>query len=313
MKKIFKLFFGKFLSFGIILILFSSILEICFGEYFAGHVISNCLSTIGVALLLGSIFDFSKNTDEFISFISNIIKRTMITKDFLESLTDEEKKKVLEMVVVPTNSQLEQYSSINNYYRKSIDSFIDLGNRPFKTNITINIIAKMENNCVVCEGNVSYRRYKVGDKYEPIETSFQKSECQMINNYILLPDGTRFDLKENDIKDCDSDVLQKEKKCKKYLTVIPDEFDKYPYITLCKQIKEVGYDHWTVFNWTSLTPCDGLNFELYCMDGLTIKEHKVFDNPKLYEVNLSEKKDRINIISNSWLNEYTGFALTISK
>ncbi len=59
-------------------------------------------------------------------------------------------------MVTPTNSQLEQCSPINHYYKKSIDSFIELYNRPFKTNLTIHLIARIENNVVVCEGNVSY-------------------------------------------------------------------------------------------------------------------------------------------------------------
>ena len=174
MKKFFKLIFGKYFSIGIILILIASILNIKVNDCFFIQIIENCLSTIGVALLLGSIFDFSKNTEDFIQFMSNIIKRIIVTKEFLTELTDEEKKNILELVITPTNTQLEECSSINHYYKKSIESFIDLYNIPFKTNLTIHLVAKIEEGIVVCEGNVSYRRYKVGNDYKPIVTSFEK-------------------------------------------------------------------------------------------------------------------------------------------
>lgn len=312
--KIFKRFFGKFFWIGIIVILVAGIIELTAEKCFVANLFVSVLSTVGVALLLGAIFDFSKNSEEFISFMSDIIKRIIITKDFLGTLTKEEQKNILELVVTPTDVQLEQCSSINQYYKKSINSFIDLYNRPFKTNLTINLIAKIENDIVICEGSLSYRRYKVGEKYKSIETSFERIDSAILNTYILLPDGSRRDLREDDdIEVKSKDELQEEKVGKKYMTNIPEEYNQYPYITLCKDIKEIGHDHWITFNWTSLTPCDGISFELYCIDDLVIKEHKVFDNPKLYETNVNVEKNKINILSNSWLNEYTGFTITISK
>lgn len=131
---------------------------------------------------------------------------------------------------------------------------------------------------------------------------------------MFFPQLVRHNLVENDDIDVKkSDDLKMEKIGKMYITNISDKFNHCPYITLCKEIEETGYDHWTVFNWSSLTPCDGICFELHCLDNLIIKEYKVFDNPRLYEININSGKDKINIVSSSWLNEYTGFTLTISK
>lgn len=314
MKKFFKKFFSQYILYGVIVILIASLIQNYFKDCFLKNVITNALSTFGIALALGSIFDFSINTNEFTSFVSGILKKIIITKDFLGELKNEEKKNVLELLITPTDKQIEECSSIDTYYKKSIDSFVNLYNQQFKTNLTIHVTAKIENNKVICAGSVSHRRYKINGRYQPIETSFEKNDSEMINSYILLPNGTRVDLKENeDIEVKNQSELKQEKIGKKYMTIIPDEYNDYDYITLYKEIKEVGYDHWIVFNWSSLTPCDGISFELQCMDDLIVKEYKVFDNPKLYEITVSKGKDKINILSSGWLNEYTGFTMTISK
>ena len=62
-----------------------------------------------------------------------------------------------------------------------------------------------------------------------------------------------------------------------YETRIPEKFNQYPYLLLYREIEERGYDHWTNFHWTSLTPCDGITFTLKCFDDIIIKDHLIFD------------------------------------
>lgn len=314
MKKFLKNFFSRYLLYGIICILISAIIDSYFNDCLLKSIITNTLSTFGIALAMGSIFDFSINSDSFTSFVSGILKKIIITKDFLAELKQEEKKNVLELLITPTDKQIEECSSIDTYYKKSIDSFVNLYSQQFKTNLNIYVTAKMENGVVVCVGSVTHRRYKINGRYQPIETNFEKTDSKMSNTYILLPNGDRVDLKENeDIEVKNQAELKCEKIGKKYMTIIPETYNIYDYITLYKEIKEVGYDHWNVFNWSSLTPCDGITFELQCLDGLIVKEYKVFDNPKLYEITVNQEKDRITILSSGWLNEYTGFTILISK
>ncbi len=300
--------------YGIIVILISNMIDNYFLDCFWKNVITSSLNAIGIALAIGSIFDFSKNTDEFTSFFSSILKKIIITKDFLGELTKAEKKNILELLIMPTDKRIDECSSIETFYKKSIDSFVDLYNRDFKTNLNIHATASIENNTVICHGNVSHRRYKINGHFQTIETHFEKSNGEMLNSYILLPTGERIDLNENeDIEVKEQTELKHEKLGKKYLTNIPEKINHHPYITLYKEIKEVGYDHWMILNWSSLTPCDGISFELQCVDGLIVKEYKVFDDPKLYEITMNNKKDKINILSSGWLNEYTGFTILISK
>lgn len=309
----FKLFFSKYTLWGFILILLSIILNDILKDNFIFNIISNCMSTIGTALLLGAIFDFSKNSSEFVNFISDIIKRNIISKDFIEKLDSQEKQDVLKMTLIPSETQIEQYSSINNYYKQSIESLFCLKDKPFKTNVTLTLFAEIKDDKVICTGNISYRRYKNGQIYQPISTYLEKDESSISNCYILLPNGERYNFTNDDIQEIEDDIIDGVKVKKGYKTIIPQCYNIYPYITICKEIKEFGYDHWMIFNWTSLTPCDGIYFELRCTDGLVIKESKVFDNQLLYKVILSEDKHSINIVSNSWLDEYTGFSILVSK
>ena len=115
--KLFKMFFGKIFLWGIVAILVSCIISLKFDDIFWVKIFADLISTVGVALMIGSIFDFSRNTEEFTSFVSGILKKIIVTKEFLGELENDKKKGVLELLVTPTNSQIEQYSSINQYYK----------------------------------------------------------------------------------------------------------------------------------------------------------------------------------------------------
>lgn len=72
------------------------------------------------------MFDFSKNSEAFTIFVSNILRNIVISKEFLNIMSENEKKNSLELILKPTNLQIEQCSSIDLYYKKSIDTFMDL-------------------------------------------------------------------------------------------------------------------------------------------------------------------------------------------
>ena len=87
----------------------------------AVNIIAGALSSVGIAFLIGSVFDFSRNSESFIEFVSDILTDIVISKKFLSLLTATGKKDALEMILKPTNEQRDQYSNINEYYKKKID------------------------------------------------------------------------------------------------------------------------------------------------------------------------------------------------
>lgn len=316
-KKIsyFRLFFTKYTIWGVVIILVSVIIDLCNTDnIFWVDVIKNGFSTFGCALLVGAIFDFSQNSEAFTIFVSNILRNIVISKEFLNVMSEEEKKNSLELILKPTNLQIEQCSSIDLYYKKSIDTFMDLYTTPFKTDLIINIRILKDNGRLVAKGDMTHKIYKVNGEYQPINTTFERDDCKILDSYIILPTGNKVKLESDSVKVTNdkNEIDENGEIARKYVTIIPSEYCEYPFLTVCREIFEPGNDHWINFHWLSLTICDGIYFKLTCDNGITIKDHLVFDNKKCYDIEVSSDKDMITIISTNWLNSYSGFTVTVS-
>ena len=156
----FKLFFTKYTVYGLVVVFVSVIIDLCnVNNLFYVDIIKNILSTIGTAILVGAIFDFSKNSEAFTEFVTSILKDIVISKDFLNEMAESEKKNSLELILKPTNLQIEQCSSIDLYYQKAIDNFMSLYSKPFKTDLVITLEVVKENGRLVTKGDMSHRIY----------------------------------------------------------------------------------------------------------------------------------------------------------
>lgn len=305
----FKRFFNKYFVGGLIVILVSIILNLLLTDSFLKSLVVELLNTVGVAMLIGSIFDFSKNSNDFMDFVSNILKDIIVSKNFLKGLEDKEKKKALEMVLTPSGNQLEQCSDIQMYFKKKIDDTMEIFHTNFKTNLVVNAEAKKENGIVKMFVTLTYRVYKIEDKYFPLVTTFERDDCNVEKSFIIYPDGVKEINEENVTPE---NVVISPTNVKIYSYEIPDELYQYPYLTIKKEVIENGYDHWTNFHWTTLTPSDGITFKLKCHDDLHIQEYFIFDSEELYNVTESDDKTVIDIISTMWLDKHSGFVFTIS-
>lgn len=309
-----KNFFNKFFIIGAFTILISIIIEeqwIALGnELFFKNIFIKFLSSVGVALLIGSVFDFSKNSEGFMNYIAGILKEIIVSKNFLSGLEVKEKKNALEILLRPSGNQLEQCSDIEVYFKKKVEDITRMFNTNFKTNLMVNVTASKKDGIVVVDATLTYRVYKVEDKYFPLKTTFERNGCQITKASIIYPGGEKEITEEDATAEQNEDISPTNIKTFKY--EIPDELYKYPYLTIKKIVRENGYDHWTNFQWNTLTPSDGINFSLRCMDGLHIKEYFIFDDETLYNTMQNDDKDYIEIISSQWLEKNSGFLFTIS-
>ena len=307
--KFFRRFFNKFFVIGFITILISVIIDLSINDCIIKMIIVNLSNTIGIALLIGSIFDFSKNSNDFMDFVSSILKDIIVSKNFLKGLEDKEKKKALEMVLTPSGNQLEQCSDIQMYFQRKIDETMEIFHTNFKTNLVVNAEIRKLDGIVQTFVTLTYRVYKIEDKYFPLITTFEKEDCNVEKSYIISPEGVK-EISEKDITPTDEDISPIN--VKTYSYEIPEELYKYTYLTIKKTVIEKGYNHWTNFHWNTLTPTDGITFTLKCYDGLHIKEYFIFDSEEFYNVTEADDKTSIDIISTLWLDKHSGFVFTVS-
>jgi uncharacterized membrane protein YesL len=94
--KWFKLFFSKYTLIGVILVLISIIISTNNkSEQLLKTILTifaTLIQTIGIAFIVGSVFDFSKNSKEFTEFVANLLSNIVVSKEFLCKLTKEDKK-----------------------------------------------------------------------------------------------------------------------------------------------------------------------------------------------------------------------------
>lgn len=307
-------FFTKWFFLGLILILISITVSTCADPLkqplnVIATIFSELLSTIGIALMIGSIFDFSRNSEAFVAFISNILSDIVVSKTFLTTLSGKDKEKALSLILKPSDKQVEQYSNINALFSKRISELTTMFDTNFKTNVILNIHAykSSDDGRVYCQTVLTQTIYKIRDSFSPIEVHFEKSGSESCEVYVLPPTGKSILIEGNKQRvnnaGIDFDV---------YTYEIPKECEKYDHLTIKRTMIEPGYDHWINYYWQSLTPYEGVTCTIDCANGLTIKDYMIFDNKAYYHVVLAQNKERLEITSSQWLDMDTGFVVTIA-
>jgi len=275
------------------------------------YIVTNLLSTIGIALFVGCIFDFSKNSEAFIKFVSNILSDIVVSKNFLSTLSSKDKEQALNLILRPMDTQVEQYSNINAFFKKKITESMTMFETNFKTNVILDIEARKDtkNKIVYCETTLTYTIYRLNNKYEPIEIFFEKENSTSSPLNIISPLGN---LIEVDIGQ-PTEKYSGGVKYQSYKIAIPAEYEHYDHLTIKRKTYEPGKDHWINYIWQSLTPYEGVSCTIKCYDGLTIKDFMIFDNKAYYHVERSTDNTRLDITSSQWLDIATGFSIVISE
>lgn len=320
--KIISLFCNRFTYLGLAIIFASIIIHLLEGELFESFpkcspfwvsLFEDFLSTVGIALLIGSIFDLAKNSEEFVNSVSSILSNIVVSKSFLNTLNESDKRQALELILQPSGDQLQQYSNINYYFQKKIDEAVAIFDTNFKSHLSLEVIVfKDKEKAAVCaESHLQYRIYKINNEFQPIHTWFEQPGSAFVSAKIICNSKTiEIDPSQNKALKDDSEN-HTQIPYEKTFFEIPKEYQNAPYVTVQYNILEPGFDHWMNYTWTSLTPYDGLNFSLTCKDNLTIRQHCLFDKNSAYNVSISDDKTHISILSTEWLNSYTGLSIIV--
>lgn len=153
------------------------------------RIVSGVLSSLGVALVIGAIFDFSKNSEAFVHFVSNILSDIVVSKAFLTRLSESDKQEALALIIKPSDKEIEQYSNINSLFKKRIHDLSTMFDYNFKTNVVLNITAyyDKEKKVVTCKTDLTNTMYKISKAYTPIRVMFEKPNSTIDNVCILPP------------------------------------------------------------------------------------------------------------------------------
>lgn len=310
-------FFTKWFFVGLLLICGSVILSSCIAPLIVSMpflhavctVTAGISSAVGIALVVGAVFDFSKNSEAFVQFVSNILSDIVVSKTFLTTLSQKDKEKALSLILKPSDSQIEQYSNINDFFSKRINELMTMFDTNFKTDVILNIDVYKEpgDETVYCKTVLTQTVYKIQDSFKPVGVHFEKPNSVSKDVYALPPSGESIQLEAKEGTITSGGIV-----FTTYSYEIPKECEKYDHLTIKRTMIEPGFKHWANYYWQSLTPYEGLVCTIKCEGDLSIKDHMIFDNKAYYHVVLSEDKKRIEITSSQWLDTDTGFAVTIS-
>lgn len=318
--KVSHLFLNRFTYFGLLLILLSVITDLGkdgLAKYlpaFLISLISGVLSTVGVALLVGAVFDLAKNSEEFVTSVSRVLSDIVVSKSFLETLSEGDKRQALELILQPSGDQLQQYSNINQYFQKKIDEMVGMFDTNFKSHLALNVSVYKDpaDGIVKAHSTLQYRIYKINNEYKPIQTWFELEDSEFVSTKIIC--GTKvISVDKEKVKPLPDEDNCTEISYKKTYFEIPKEYQSEPYVTVQYEVLEPGADHWINYTWTSLTPYDGLDFTLLCQGDLRIKNHILFDTGDGYVVNMGEGRKSISILATKWLNSHTGLSIVIGE
>ncbi len=317
---LFKGYFVKYIIWGVILILLSFIIEFTFipllngGHkfiHFALSFLNFLFSTVGIALIIASIFTYSIETANFIDYVKKLLMKIVVTKDFLKTLNQIDKKDALKRILTPSNEQLIVYSNIAEYFDEYISKSLSLFDTNFKTHLSLVIKAYHENSHVVLEETFNYRVYKIKENYEPLIIGFATLKEEFVDAELISQTGKSIKLKKSDFE-----IKENEEsgfKWMEYKYPLNDYFKDSKYVNISFTSKELGNDHWAAFGFKNTYPTDGVSLDLRCNDDLVIKDHIIYDNDKKYSQNISADKKELKINSPQWIDKGSGIHILIGK
>ena len=290
---------------GIIMVFVSFVLrvDVKLEEGILMKVLTEFLLTVGLALIATFLFDFTINRKKFMDSITKQLSNVIISKEFLSKTTEEEKRNAFSLILQPTESQIEQFSRINDYFQKKIKEAMLMFNTNFKTgyNLRTKVIMNNEKSRVECITALSYAIYKVNNEYKTVNLVFENEESEVLETKIFTSNGEEVPI-ENQTSEKGRDKFD-----------IPQKFNEFPYLIIKREVREIGYSHWMDIDLRTLTPCDKVTYYLECQDDLIIRKHIFMDDSKNYNVKESEDKKTISIESYGWLDALSGFLIIVGK
>jgi hypothetical protein len=316
---------------GIILVLGSFIIEdIKFPEEFSDKLLflidmsNNLLSNLGIAIIIASVFSFVSTTQAFIDFIKSKLISIIITKDYLNKLSRNEREEMVKNAMKFPDKPI--YSGINEYFNKHIAQSLSLFEAHFRSAYQLNAIAKIDKNknVVRVDAELRYRMYKVSGRFENFDIRFEDESVESQPIVVYPPGGEKKEIKteissRNELASREIEVNYKNdlslvsEAIAKLDPEVERELERYDYLDTVYRFTEFGNDHWHLFTLRVTKPCDKLSIYLSCDSNLMIKKYIPFGNLNSFNANLRDEDRIIDIFCNEWIEAGLGVAILIAK
>jgi len=305
--------FRHYFWIGILFIILSLFLQVYIqNKNLWWNVLIMFLQTVGISMFVASLFSFVVDSYSFQEKLRKLVENIVLKRDFLRELPIERKKEALHYLLKPSESEIEKYSNIEDFYNYFIEEIMNVSKKNIRSNYNINISVKYDKqkDKVFSEGVYSYRLYPSEDGYTPIIIGFLKddefSSAELIINF---PDGERRKFSYKEIEE----LFKEDDVAKKAFIEINDFCKDFHHLDIELRVKEYGHNHWMNVFFKAEQATDGFKMSVFCEKGLKIRNFLLFDVGHNYHVDLSNKKDEFHISCYQWIEEGAGVSLVISK
>lgn len=304
--------FSSYFWLGIVLILLAIVLDKQFStQLFLASVSISLIESIGIAVLVSSIFTFASGTSEFVNKIRALLQDIVVSRNFLGNIDAESKREALSSLIKPSSEEKRIYSNIEDYLNTYITQTMDVTNKCVRSNYNISARAYInkEKGLVYVDSNISYRLYPTKDGYSDIKVGFLESEGESTCSRVVVntPHGDRDVFDDLKFETVDLDVG----KARLSTIDLTKHAKTCSHLDISLDMTEAGTDHWIMLSFGALMPTDGFKHYLRCDDGLKINQYHTFIHGAKFYTD-QESDHEMTTSCNEWVNEGTGISILIS-
>lgn len=255
-------------------------------------ILSEILSTIGLALAISGITTRIHKAETIESILSSTEKENMII------------------------ALLERNTHLDNYLELKTNELYNIENRYF-TNYKVNVIVSKKDDRIIAKSEVSYLdngRTKVDKK---LNAFFDKEE-DVMDKFVIINPKNRNQYVEfkNDPNSGDNQIksqLSGEYGVyeNEYFVEVPQEFLGLDQLEIKKSYTTYGSDHWIEVGTVFARPTHNVTITVTVENDLVIKDSFVTGDSKLYDI--SETETYYSFSNPEWISSYCGICLLVAK
>lgn len=307
--------FSSYFWLGMVLTLLSIVLDQQFpppDRAFSLSVLIGFIQSVGLAIVVASIFTYVSGTSEFIEKIKQLLQNIVVSRDFLCNIDSESKREALSSLIKPTTEERNIYSNIEDYLNTYVNQTMEVTNKCVRSNYTVSARAYFDSEtgkvCVL--SNVSYRLYPTKDGYSQINVGFLEEEEDSTCTKVVIntPHGEREVVTSLKFEPIEIDAG----KARLAKISLSKHAKTCSHLDISLEMKEFGADHWQMLSFSALMPTDGFNHHLRCEGDLVVSAFQTFIHGAKFYVDRPSEKEIITSC-NEWVNEGTGLSILISS